>query len=51
MECHQTNEGRYGKFYVSEWDLAGNLTIEWLTLGLSVGEGGLWYNNLIGVLQ
>jgi hypothetical protein len=29
--CYKTNEGRYGKFYVSEWDLAGNLTIEWLT--------------------
>jgi hypothetical protein len=29
--CYKTNEGRFGKFYVSEWDLAGNLTIEWLT--------------------
>lgn len=29
--CYRTNEGRYGKFLVSEWDLAANLTIEWLT--------------------
>jgi hypothetical protein len=29
--CFITNEGRYGKFFVSEWDLAANLTIEWLT--------------------
>ncbi|MFC1976453.1 hypothetical protein ACFLXQ_08640, partial [Chloroflexota bacterium] len=29
--CYITSEGRYGKFYVTEWDLAGNLTIEWLT--------------------
>jgi hypothetical protein len=29
--CYRTNEGRYGKFYVSDWDLSGNLTITWLT--------------------
>jgi hypothetical protein len=29
--CYITDEGRYGKFFVSEWDLAGNLTIEWAT--------------------
>ena len=29
--CYKTSEGRYGKFYVSEWDFAGNLTVEWLT--------------------
>jgi hypothetical protein len=29
--CYITNEGRYGKFYVSEWDLAANLTVSWLT--------------------
>lgn len=29
--CYRTNEGRYGKFLVSEWDLAANLTVEWLT--------------------
>ncbi|MBN1992979.1 MAG: SH3 domain-containing protein [Anaerolineae bacterium] len=29
--CYKTNEGRYGKFYVSDWDLGGNLTVEWLT--------------------
>jgi hypothetical protein len=29
--CYRTNEGRYGKFLVSDWDLSGNLTITWLT--------------------
>jgi hypothetical protein len=29
--CYKTSEGRYGKFHVSEWDLASNLTIEWVT--------------------
>ena len=29
--CYKTSEGNYGKFYVTEWDLAGNLTIEWVT--------------------
>jgi len=29
--CYITNEDRYGRFFVSEWDLAANLTIEWLT--------------------
>ncbi|MBN1220930.1 MAG: SH3 domain-containing protein [Anaerolineae bacterium] len=29
--CYKTSQGRYGKFYVAEWDLAGNLTVEWLT--------------------
>ncbi len=29
--CYKTSEGRYGKFYVSEWDLVGNLTVIWLT--------------------
>ncbi len=29
--CYITNEGRYGKFLVSECDLAANLTIEWQT--------------------
>jgi hypothetical protein len=29
--CYITNEGRYGKFLISEWDLAANLTIQWLT--------------------
>ncbi len=29
--CYKTGEGRYGKFWISEWDLAGNLTIVWLT--------------------
>ncbi len=29
--CYITNEGRYGKFHVSEWDLAANLTVSWLT--------------------
>ena len=27
----KTSEGRYGKFYVSDWDTAANLTINWLT--------------------
>jgi uncharacterized protein YgiM (DUF1202 family) len=29
--CYRTNEGRYGKYWVSEWDVSGNLTIVWLT--------------------
>lgn len=29
--CYITSEERYGKFFVSEWDLTGNLTIEWAT--------------------
>jgi hypothetical protein len=29
--CYKTSEGNYGKFHVNEWDLAGNLTIEWVT--------------------
>ena len=29
--CYKTSEGRYGKFYVSDWDTAANLTINWLT--------------------
>ena len=29
--CYKTSEGRYGKFHVTDWDLAGNLTIEWVT--------------------
>jgi len=29
--CYKTNEGRYGKFYVSDWDASANLTINWLT--------------------
>lgn len=29
--CYLTSEGRYGKFLISEWDLAFNLTIEWQT--------------------
>lgn len=29
--CYRTGEGRYGKFLVSEWDSAGNLTLVWLT--------------------
>jgi len=29
--CYKTNEGRVGKFHVSQWDFAGNLTINWLT--------------------
>lgn len=29
--CYITSEKRYGKFFVSEWDLSGNLTIEWVT--------------------
>lgn len=29
--CYETNEGRYGKYWVSEWDLSGNLTIVWQT--------------------
>jgi hypothetical protein len=29
--CYITDENRYGRFFVSEWDLSANLTIEWLT--------------------
>ncbi len=29
--CYRTTAGRYGKFLVSEWDLAANLTIHWQT--------------------
>ena len=29
--CYRTSEARYGKFLISEWDLAFNLTVEWLT--------------------
>jgi hypothetical protein len=29
--CYITDRGRYGKFFVSEWDIAANLTVEWLT--------------------
>jgi hypothetical protein len=29
--CYKTSEGRYGKFHIVDWDLAGNLTIEWVT--------------------
>lgn len=29
--CYRTNEGRYGKYWVSEWDVSGNLTVVWLT--------------------
>lgn len=29
--CYRTSQARYGKFLISEWDLAFNLTIEWLT--------------------
>jgi hypothetical protein len=29
--CYITNEDRYGKFFVSEWDASGNLTIQWVT--------------------
>ncbi|MDX1522212.1 MAG: SH3 domain-containing protein [Anaerolineae bacterium] len=29
--CYKTNQGRYGKFFVTDWDLAGNLTINWQT--------------------
>jgi len=29
--CFITNEGRYGKFFISEWSIALNLTIDWLT--------------------
>jgi hypothetical protein len=29
--CYITDEDRYGKFFVSEWDASGNLTIQWLT--------------------
>jgi len=31
MGCYLTNQGRYGKFLISEWDIAANLTVEWLT--------------------
>lgn len=29
--CYITSEDRYGKFFVSDWDLTGNLTVEWVT--------------------
>ena len=29
--CYITSDDRYGKFLVSEWDLRGNLTVEWVT--------------------
>lgn len=29
--CYITDDDRYGKFSISEWDAAGNLTIQWLT--------------------
>ncbi|MCB9077328.1 MAG: SH3 domain-containing protein [Anaerolineaceae bacterium] len=29
--CYITSEDRYGKFFVSDWDLSGNLTVEWIT--------------------
>jgi hypothetical protein len=29
--CYKTNEGRYGKFFVSDWDPSANLTVNWLT--------------------
>ena len=29
--CYKTNEGRYGKYWVSEWDVSANLTIVWQT--------------------
>lgn len=29
--CYRTNEGRYGKYWVSEWDVSANLTIVWQT--------------------
>lgn len=29
--CYRTNEGRFGKFFITEWDAEGNLTIQWLT--------------------
>ncbi len=29
--CYKTSDDRYGKFHVTDWDLAGNLTVEWLT--------------------
>jgi hypothetical protein len=29
--CYITSEGRYGKFFVSDWDINANLTITWLT--------------------
>jgi hypothetical protein len=29
--CYRTNESRYGKFFINEWDSEGNLTIQWAT--------------------
>lgn len=29
--CYITSQDRYGKFFVSDWDLTGNLTVEWVT--------------------
>jgi hypothetical protein len=29
--CYRTSESHFGKFFVSNWDLTGKLTIDWLT--------------------
>ena len=29
--CYKTNEGRYGKFSILDWDFAANLTVQWQT--------------------
>jgi hypothetical protein len=29
--CYRTNEDRFGKFAITNWDLTGRLTIEWVT--------------------
>lgn len=29
--CYKTSQGRFGRFVISEWDVALNLTIEWQT--------------------
>lgn len=29
--CYITNQGYYGKFFVSEWNVRANLTVEWVT--------------------
>lgn len=29
--CYRTSEGRFGKFAVSNWDITGRLTIDWVT--------------------
>lgn len=31
--CYQTDQGRYGKFFITEWSADGSLTIQWLTWG------------------